>query len=262
MREYPPERLHASTAQIEDWLSRPLPSTWPEALRSLQLPSCNGTILDCGCGPGIYGRFLAADGATVIGVDRERRCLAAASRRKKAYTGLAASLVEDLPFRRDSFDLVLLRYVLHHVGLDMRQRALAGLRDVVQHRGWLVVETCFRDQMLRHFDHRIYPRLNEVASAAYPDRRTLRRLLKEAGFSVWKEEAIVEVRPPHRTVAEALRRSSELTSRGRGPTAWLQLSQRERQRFHELRAVALPELFGHGPVPRVWHSTFIVAVAE
>ncbi|MFI7322754.1 class I SAM-dependent methyltransferase [Streptomyces venezuelae] len=64
-------------------------------------------VLKLGCGAGQWSRALAAEGATVVGLDLSEAQLAAAARaRGAAHYSLVQGAAEHLPFAADSFDLV------------------------------------------------------------------------------------------------------------------------------------------------------------
>lgn len=64
-------------------------------------------VLELGCGAGQWSRALAAEGATVVGLDLSEAQLAAAARAMGAARyPLVQGAAEQLPFAADSFDLV------------------------------------------------------------------------------------------------------------------------------------------------------------
>lgn len=64
-------------------------------------------VLELGCGAGQWARALAAEGATVVGLDLSEVQLAAAARaRGAARYRLVQGAAEHLPFAAESFDLV------------------------------------------------------------------------------------------------------------------------------------------------------------
>lgn len=71
-------------------------------------------ILDAGCGDGFYTRQLAYKGAAVIGIDGSENLLKIA-REKNSHTNVsfqAADLLVKLPFKDNSFDIVVSNMVL------------------------------------------------------------------------------------------------------------------------------------------------------
>jgi len=69
-----------------------------------------GSILDLGCGNGIFTRRLCRDGASVTGLDLSQNLL-----RQNEHDLLTCGDATSLPFRNASFDLVFEANLLHHV---------------------------------------------------------------------------------------------------------------------------------------------------
>ena len=246
-------------AQVNDWKQRMPATSWAEQFQSLKLHLAGSLVLDCGCGPGKYGALLTQMGCRLIGLDREPRCLMEASQVHRGYAGLTRGFVGALPFRDQVFDIVLLRYVLHHIPDAERGDTLREIRRVAKPGRYLVIETAFEDQFALHHDHRIYPQLTHKVRLIYPDRKRLGSLLQQAGFDNVRLIETVQTWPPYASVSDALEKSRRLVERGEGPTAWLRLTDKERREFHAARLIELPALFKDGVVPRIWHGHFVVA---
>ncbi len=92
-----------------------------------------GRVLDAGCGVGNLLERLTAPGKA-IGVDFSLGMIRAASRRSPSVL-LGDSM--KLPFRDESFDLVLARSLLHH--LPNIERGISELARVLRPGGQLVV---------------------------------------------------------------------------------------------------------------------------
>lgn len=249
-------------AQVDDWKRRMPATSWAEQFQSLGLRLHESLILDCGCGPGKYGALLTQIGSRLIGLDREPRCLMEASHMHPRYASLIRGIIKSLPFQDETFDIVLLRYVLHHIPHVERGVALQEIRRVIKVGSFLVCETAFEDQLVLHHDHRIYPPLTRRVKLMYPGRKSLEFLLEQAGFGNVQLIETVQAWPPYASVSDALEKSSRLVECGEGPTAWLRLTDEERKEFHAARLVGLPALFGDGPIPRIWHGHFVVAKAS
>lgn len=247
-------------AQVRDWQQRSPVSSWLEQFRGLDIRLDGRTILDCGCGPGHYGPLLASAGATVVGLDAATECLSIAGRATPPYGLLVHADARALPLRAASFDVVLLRYLIHHVAPAERTVVLRNLSRVLKPAGSLVIETSFPEQFRQHHDHAIFPPLSDVMGRMYPPAVELEDGLASAGFTDIRRIATQQVAPPYESVRAALKKSSRLVDAGEGPTAWLRLAPSERQAFHAARTTHLPRLFGEGPVPRVWFGSFVVAM--
>jgi ubiquinone/menaquinone biosynthesis C-methylase UbiE/uncharacterized protein YbaR (Trm112 family) len=90
--------------------------------------SRDGVILDAACGPGTYGRRIASESRTVLGVDI---CMSMMRRGARYVEGghipnmhFARAMVEALPFRAGLFDAAICAGSLNHfsdVGLVLRE---------------------------------------------------------------------------------------------------------------------------------------------
>lgn len=69
-----------------------------------------GSILDLGCGNGIFTQRLARDGARVTGLDFSAHLLG-----QNPHKVLTCGDAAHLPFRSDAFDMVFEANLLHHV---------------------------------------------------------------------------------------------------------------------------------------------------
>lgn len=98
-----------------------------------------GRALDVGCGSGALAQRLVASGYEVVGVDPSEGMLEVLRRRRPEVTAFHASGTA-LPFRDDSFDLVLSVAVMHHIAdpQDVRQ-TLAEMVRVVRSGGRVLI---------------------------------------------------------------------------------------------------------------------------
>jgi ubiquinone/menaquinone biosynthesis C-methylase UbiE len=93
----------------------------------------NTSVLDHGCGTGIFGALLKKRGAKVIGLDISRPLLKVAATRIRAVQGDA----HKLPFKDGRFDFVLSLMVLHI--LTKPERAIREIRRVLKPGGVLLL---------------------------------------------------------------------------------------------------------------------------
>ena len=92
------------------------------------------TILDAGCGLGIYVQAFSRFSQDVHGIDIDAAKIAEASR---ALANLYVASAEELPFRAGTFGMVLSHEVIEHVGDD--RQALAEAIRVLKPGGRLVI---------------------------------------------------------------------------------------------------------------------------
>jgi SAM-dependent methyltransferase len=81
-------------------------------------------VLDAGCGEGYLSRVLARQGAVVRGIDSSKRLIEAANqenRGKELLVSFDVGRVDDLPYKDDSFDLI----VANHLMNDLKDPGIA-----------------------------------------------------------------------------------------------------------------------------------------
>lgn len=161
-------------------------------------------VLEVGCGTGqLAAAFRERAAARVWAVDAEPAMVAHARTRLRTARVARA---ESLPFRDGWFERAVLRLVVH---LLDRPRALPELRRVLGDDGRAVIATF--DQ--RHFDGfwlaRLFPTLETIDRARFPEPPALAAELEQAGFRVTRvvplsqrqelprEEALARIRGRH-----------------------------------------------------------------
>lgn len=85
--------------------------------------SLNGRVLDCGCGVGDLSLALARQGATVVGTDISPTSINMAREHAKRLdlaerAEFQVMRLESMGFEDGSFDLIVGKWILHHVDLD------------------------------------------------------------------------------------------------------------------------------------------------
>jgi ubiquinone/menaquinone biosynthesis C-methylase UbiE len=101
-------------------------------IRRLLDPHPGDTVLDVGCGTGWFTRRMAADGAQVVGLDRDADALAFACSHSVGATSYVHGDATCLPFANGSFDAVLSVTALCFV--ERWPQALAEIVRVARHR--------------------------------------------------------------------------------------------------------------------------------
>jgi ubiquinone/menaquinone biosynthesis C-methylase UbiE len=115
-----------------------------EAFREhvLELAALGGDecLLDAGCGTGMMALRIAAryPDCTVHGIDLSPKMIAVA-RRDAEEKGLAVDFrvgsITDLPYPRDSFDVVITNIMYHHLDLAEKRQAVAEITRVLRGPG-------------------------------------------------------------------------------------------------------------------------------
>lgn len=98
-------------------------------------------ILDVGCGPGIFMKEAAKLGHRVIGVDSAELMVLEAKSATKQLTGKMPMVfqgdIEHLPFKNNSFDIILCIGVLSYLSADMK--SISELKRVVKKDGYVII---------------------------------------------------------------------------------------------------------------------------
>ncbi len=104
------------------------------------LPLQGRLVVEVGCGDGALVRFMTRHGARVVGLDCNEAVLTQArTTPAEADEEYQAGRGESLPFADRSVDVVLYFNSLHHVPIDLIERALAEAARVLKPQGWLYV---------------------------------------------------------------------------------------------------------------------------
>ncbi|RJP66356.1 MAG: methyltransferase domain-containing protein [Candidatus Abyssobacteria bacterium SURF_17] len=137
-------------------------------------------ILDVGCGTGTIDVMLEKRlNAAIIGVDRSLGMLTAARAKLSEGRWIHADSAA-LPLRSDTFDCVLMLYVLHHmadfsVAIREAHRLLRS--------GALVILTASHEQIESSFASRFFPSYAALDKARFPKVGAIAAAMKEAGFT-------------------------------------------------------------------------------
>src|SRR3989338_5504503 len=139
-------------------------------------------ILDAGAGYGIYALTLAERGYSVDAIDLEQERTDALTARKKerpaldrrvkTYTGS----ITDLPFKNDSYDLIICSDVIEHIKDDAK--AVSELARVLAPQGTLVITVPYHSK----YNERIYPMFGHERPGY--NEEEMRRLLAPHNLSI------------------------------------------------------------------------------
>jgi SAM-dependent methyltransferase len=146
-------------------------------------------VLEVGCGTGLLAAALAERvAAKVWAVDAEAAMVELARTR---LPSVRLGSAEALPFKDGWFERVVLRLVVH---LLDRPRALPELRRVLGPGGRTVVATFDPS----HFDGfwlaRLFPAMEAIDRARFPETDALERELRDAGFAATRVVHLSQVR--------------------------------------------------------------------
>ncbi|MCR4327433.1 MAG: class I SAM-dependent methyltransferase [Nanoarchaeota archaeon] len=92
-------------------------------------------ILDLGCGPGRYAKILTQRGAKVVGIDNSKVSLKIAKKESPKSKFIFGD-VENLPFKKEEFDIVFSSLVLDH--FEDWNSILAEVKRVLKKKGFFI----------------------------------------------------------------------------------------------------------------------------
>lgn len=137
-----------------------------EILGGIEISPHSGSVLDVGCGTGVYTEFYERWGLDAVGVDLSKNAVATASEFGSNHycTGSAPAL----PFRDSSFDLVHCFSVLYHLTDDTDwETALRELARVTKRTGHLLLRIEWSEsegKIAPHYKRRSKQRYVDVLS--------------------------------------------------------------------------------------------------
>ncbi|GAB3702139.1 class I SAM-dependent methyltransferase [Corynebacterium nasicanis] len=157
------------------------------------------SLLDAGCGSGLYAAELLARGASVVGVDASSELIRLARRRAPAAEFHVQPLEKPLAWAAEaSFDRILMALVLHHLHYPVD--VLREMHRVLRDDGRLLISTGHpTDDWRRHGgSYFATERIEETWSMGVQTsyrRAPLSTLVDEFGRAGFVVEKLVEPRP-------------------------------------------------------------------
>ncbi|MBE9470320.1 MAG: class I SAM-dependent methyltransferase [Chloroflexi bacterium] len=152
------------------------------------------TILDAGCGTGIYIEALKGKVGRLYGLELNEGMLERARKKFKNEPTIWLHLgsILELPYERDTLDAMMCNQVLHHLGTEKSaqenfpqvRRLLVEAYRVLRPQGVLVISTSSHPQLHDGFWWAdLIPAAVNRMSARFPTLKHLASMLEEAGFS-------------------------------------------------------------------------------
>ena len=156
-----------------------------------------GTIMDAGCGNGLFARAMQEQGYEVVGMDISGNAVAQARRMYRDIEFVCNPLDAGWPFKDDGFSVVFCTEVIEHV-LGIYEM-LMEMNRVLKQGGTLILTTPYhgliKNLLLvlcgfeRHFSN------IEGGHIRFFTGRFLKNLLNEFGFEIIETKYIGRVRP-------------------------------------------------------------------
>lgn len=131
--------------------------------------------------------YLVNNGIDAVGIDTGINLLKYASERIDAK--FIRARVADLPFKRDSFDLVICIELLHHFEDEVLEVVLEEISEVIKPRGIFVFDV--KNKMNPYLRHR-YKKGDSVGfTLKARTSRMMAKLVEKYGFEVVKKKGIL-----------------------------------------------------------------------
>jgi SAM-dependent methyltransferase len=204
----------------------------PDELRGLR-------VLDVGCGPGATVRHLVESDA--VGVDSSERMIEVA---RAAGGEFRVGRAEALPFDDASFDVLLMRMVVH---LLDRPRAFAEAVRVLRRGGRLVITTS--EPTAAFWATRYFPSFEAIERARFPTSAVLEDELRAAGVAETRSETFV--------LRRSFSRDEVLAKfRGRAYSTFALIGEDEYEAGLAAAEAEVPERIEYE-----WHALRVVALA-
>lgn len=144
----------------------------------------NKKFLEVGCGMGYFSEMAFKNGAKVTGIDVGNKLVAMTKKRVSSGKFLTAS-ASNLPFRNESFDVVLCTEVIEHV--DQQFKSVKELARVLKKGGILVITTPNRI-FKPFFDFLSFIKIRPYhGNESWIYQWDLKRMLADSGLTVDKE---------------------------------------------------------------------------
>ncbi len=138
----------------------------------------NTKILDIGCWTGPLEELFSKINCHVTGIDIEDEPLSFARKKFPKFSFFRSSIIDPLPFKKKSFDIVAYFMVIEHIPKGTELTSLIQINRVLKKSGMLFMNTMNNNFMFNFFDPAYF-----LGHRHYSEKE-LTKLLKKAGFSV------------------------------------------------------------------------------
>ncbi len=101
----------------------------------------NKKVLDIGCWSGTLEKLFKGSGADVTGIDVEESPLVDARKLFPKYKFVNASVTEQMPFKKNSFDVVFFLMTIEHLPKGTELKSLKNINMVTKKKGLLFLST-------------------------------------------------------------------------------------------------------------------------
>lgn len=152
-----------------------------------ELSSNKPKALDIGIGGGRYTMYLTNNGIETVGIDTGINPLKYASERVDANFIRASAT--DLPFKKESFELVICIELLHHFEDEILEKVLEEISDVIKRGGIFVFDVKNKRNPVLWYE---YKKENSIEfTLKVRTTREMIKLVENHGFEVIKKKGIL-----------------------------------------------------------------------
>lgn len=201
--------------------SREANTSWREMIQNI-IDVKGKTIIDIGCGGGIYTKELALMGAErVIGFDFSNEILQAARENCAAFQNISFVHGEahHTDLTNETFDIVISRAVIHH--LQNIPQFLQEASRILKKDGILIlqdrtIEDCTipgSPEHIRGYFFSVYPKLIHTETKRRPETTNIQQLLIKNGLHPFPIQTVWEIRKTHDSIETLLQDLSPRTGR-------------------------------------------------
>lgn len=159
------------------------------------------SVLDVGCGSGVFADLLSKSGANIVAVDANRSAIEFASQKfQKPNLQFRLGLVDEIQFGKNSFDKASFLEVIEHISVEQATETLRRLHGVLRDKGRLVISTPNRLSLWPLIEWsmdrlRLAPTMAEEQHIKIYDQGSLREVADAAGFRCVEMVSVNAVAP-------------------------------------------------------------------
>lgn len=165
---------------------------WLDLIKEFSKASSGARVLDLGCGTGRFTIPMAKKlGFTVTGADSSKEMLAKANEKQGANIATwDCQDAEYLTYPNDSFDVVFVSHLLHHV--DSPLRVLGECKRVLSPSGAMLVRYGPIEHNRNDVEHTFFPETLAIDETRIPSVSTVESWLTKTGFIGIHSKKIVQ----------------------------------------------------------------------
>lgn len=173
-------------------LSEQNTALWLDRIAKLSGASESARVLDLGCGTGRFSLPMANRlGFNVTGADSSSDMLAKAQQKDtNSEVNWAPTDAQALTFPEDSFDVVFMSHLLHHV--DSPPTVMRECHRILVSSGVVLIRYGAMDQIRDDVEHTFFPQVIEIDEPRTPTRQCTDQWLLDAGFEDLSSEEIMQ----------------------------------------------------------------------